>query len=133
MITFVLSLLLTFGQGICLITASSKGSTELCLVFYNPLTSSCVLLTRTTLGKSSCHSSAPSSNIKSKTCFVYFFRRTVFFVDFIDNDYGLSASDQLLFAKQNGFEAWVPQKHRQVSKTPSAMLRTRSTSPPKSA
>ncbi|CAI8357468.1 MAG: Uncharacterised protein [Bacteroidota bacterium] len=121
----------TFGAGICSTTASRSGSTEsVCfcqssdiqLFFAEPYNT----------GKSNCHSSAPNSNIKSKTdsytsSGVQFSLSTL-----LTTTMGLSFK-LMAFCNTKRVCGIGPSKASTSNKTPSAIFKTRSTSPPKSA
>ncbi len=119
------------GLGTCSKTISNKGSTESVWLFQSVLIQ-LFFAEPYTVGKSSCHSSASNSNIKSNT-------------DSCTNS-GVQFSLSTLLITTMGFNlrsiAFLstkrvcgigPSNASTKSKTPSAIFKTRSTSPPKSA
>ena len=63
---------------------------------------------------------------------MHFIRTAIRFIYFINDNNRMQVLNAMLFATQNGFVALALQKHLPISKTPSAIFKTRSTSPPKS-
>ena len=121
----------TFGEGICSITISNNGSIE-SVSFFQSSDIQLFFALPYTVGKSSCHSSAPSSNIKSNTfsCTssgVQFSLSTLF-----TTTQGLRPKS-IAFCNTKRVCGIGPSNASTSRHTPSAILSTRSTSPPKSA
>ena len=120
-----------FGEGIWSITMSKSGAMESVLFAQSTLIQ-LNLAEPYTVGKSNCHSSAPNSNMRSKTASctssgVQFSLSTL-----LITTQGLSPR-LMAFCSTNRVCGIGPSKASTNNNTPSAIFRTRSTSPPKSA
>ena len=119
------------GAGICFTTISNRGSMLSVFLCQSSDIQFC-LAEPYTVGKSNCQSSAPSSNIRSKTASctssgVQFSLSTLLITTI-----GLSFIS-IAFCSTKRVCGIGPSKASTNSSTPSAIFSTRSTSPPKSA